>query len=116
LNYPLHQVVARRSLAAALAAQRARSCSKPSEVAPLSAYALAQVFEQIGLPAGVFNLVTGAPDRSSAGGARTRVSTWCRSPGRPRPASDLSSRVETVIKRVALELGSLECVHRPGRR
>jgi aldehyde dehydrogenase (NAD+) len=55
-NYPLHQVVAK--VAAALAA----GCSvvlKPSEVAPLSAFALAEVFEQVGLPAGVFNLVTG---------------------------------------------------------
>jgi aldehyde dehydrogenase (NAD+) len=55
-NYPLHQVVAK--VAAALAA----GCTvvlKPSEVAPLSAFALAEVFEQVGLPAGVFNLVTG---------------------------------------------------------
>ena len=55
-NYPLHQVVAK--VAAALAA----GCTvvlKPSEVAPLSSYALAEIFETIGLPAGVFNLVTG---------------------------------------------------------
>jgi acyl-CoA reductase-like NAD-dependent aldehyde dehydrogenase len=55
-NYPLHQVVAK--VAAALAA----GCTvvlKPSEVAPLSSYALAEVFEQVGLPAGVFNVVTG---------------------------------------------------------
>ena len=55
-NYPLHQVVAK--VAAALAA----GCTvvlKPSEVAPLSAFALAEVFAEIGLPAGVFNLVTG---------------------------------------------------------
>ena len=55
-NYPLHQVVAK--VAAALAA----GCTvvlKPSEVAPLSTYALAEVFEQVGLPAGVFNFVTG---------------------------------------------------------
>jgi aldehyde dehydrogenase (NAD+) len=55
-NYPLHQVVAK--VAAALAA----GCTvvlKPSEVAPLSAYALTEVFSSVGLPAGVFNLVTG---------------------------------------------------------
>jgi len=55
-NYPLHQVVAK--VAAALAA----GCTvvlKPSEVAPLSAFALAEVFAAVGLPAGVFNLVTG---------------------------------------------------------
>ena len=32
---------------------------KPSEVAPLNAFVLADIFEEVGLPAGVFNLVTG---------------------------------------------------------
>src|SRR5450631_1224383 len=55
-NYPLHQVVAK--VAAALAA----GCTvvlKPSEVAPLAAYELADIFHESGLPAGVFNLVSG---------------------------------------------------------
>jgi aldehyde dehydrogenase (NAD+) len=55
-NFPLHQVAAK--LAPALAA----GCTvvlKPSEVAPLSAYILAEVIEASALPPGVFNLVTG---------------------------------------------------------
>ena len=55
-NYPLHQIVAK--VAAALAA----GCTvvlKPSEVAPLAAYELADIFHETGLPAGVFNLVSG---------------------------------------------------------
>jgi aldehyde dehydrogenase (NAD+) len=55
-NYPLHQIVAK--VAAALAA----GCTvvlKPSEVAPLAAYELAGIFHETGLPAGVFNLVSG---------------------------------------------------------
>jgi acyl-CoA reductase-like NAD-dependent aldehyde dehydrogenase len=55
-NYPLHQVVAK--VAPALAA----GCTvvlKPSEVAPLSAYLLAELLDEIGLPPGVFNLVSG---------------------------------------------------------
>lgn len=55
-NYPLHQVTAK--VAAALAA----GCTvvlKPSEVAPLSAFLLAEVLHDAGLPAGVFNLVVG---------------------------------------------------------
>ncbi len=32
---------------------------KPSEVAPLNAFILAEVIEEAGAPAGVFNLVTG---------------------------------------------------------
>src|SRR5690606_8672902 len=55
-NYPLHQIVAK--VAAALAA----GCTvvlKPSEVAPLNAFVLAEIIDDIGLPDGVFNLVTG---------------------------------------------------------
>ena len=55
-NYPLHQIAAK--VAPALAA----GCTvvlKPSEVAPLNAFVLAEVFEEVGLPAGVFNVVTG---------------------------------------------------------
>ena len=32
---------------------------KPSEVAPLNAFILAEIIDEVGLPAGVFNLVTG---------------------------------------------------------
>src|SRR5215213_5995393 len=55
-NYPLNQIAAK--VAPALAA----GCTvvlKPSEVTPLNAFLLAEVVEAAGLPAGVFNLVTG---------------------------------------------------------
>ena len=55
-NYPLHQIAAK--VAPALAA----GCTvvvKPSEVAPLNAFLLADILDELGLPAGVFNLVTG---------------------------------------------------------
>ena len=55
-NYPLHQIICK--LGGALAA----GCTfvlKPSEVAPLNAFILAEIVHEIGLPAGVFNLVTG---------------------------------------------------------
>src|SRR4030095_1406068 len=55
-NFPLHQITAK--VAPALAA----GCTvvlKPSEVAPLTAFILAEVVDEVGLPAGVFNLVTG---------------------------------------------------------
>ena len=55
-NYPLHQIAAK--VAPALAA----GCTvvlKPSEVAPLNAFVLAEIIHAAGLPAGVFNLVTG---------------------------------------------------------
>jgi acyl-CoA reductase-like NAD-dependent aldehyde dehydrogenase len=55
-NYPLHQVVCK--IAPALAA----GCTvvlKPAELAPLSAFALAEAAREIGLPAGVLNVVSG---------------------------------------------------------
>src|SRR6185312_3015535 len=55
-NYPLHQIAAK--VAPAIAA----GCTvvlKPSEVAPLNAFMLADIFDEIGLPGGVFNLVSG---------------------------------------------------------
>ena len=55
-NYPLHQIAAK--VAPALAA----GCTivlKPSEMAPLNAFVLAEVVHEVGLPPGVFNLVSG---------------------------------------------------------
>src|SRR5947208_508106 len=55
-NYPLHQIAAK--VAPALAA----GCTvvlKPSEVAPLNAFVLAEIVDEVGLPPGVFNLVSG---------------------------------------------------------
>src|SRR4051794_16624790 len=55
-NYPLHQIAAK--VAPALAA----GCTvvlKPSEITPLCAVAFAEICAAVGLPAGVFNLVTG---------------------------------------------------------
>jgi aldehyde dehydrogenase (NAD+) len=56
-NYPLHQVVVK--VAPALAA----GCTivlKPAELAPLSALMLAEAAHEIGLPAGVLNVVCGS--------------------------------------------------------
>jgi acyl-CoA reductase-like NAD-dependent aldehyde dehydrogenase len=55
-NYPLHQIICK--LGGALAA----GCTfvlKPSEVAPLNAFILAEIIHEVGLPAGVFNMVSG---------------------------------------------------------
>src|SRR5215217_2882412 len=55
-NYPLHQISAK--VAYAMAA----GCTvvlKPSEIAPVDAFILAEIVHDIGLPAGVFNLVSG---------------------------------------------------------
>ena len=56
-NYPLHQIVCK--IAPALAA----GCTvvlKPAEMAPLSAFFLAEAAHEIALPQGVFNVVSGS--------------------------------------------------------
>jgi aldehyde dehydrogenase (NAD+) len=56
-NYPLHQIVCK--VAPALAA----GCTvvlKPAEMAPVSAFMLAEAAHEIGLPAGVLNIVSGS--------------------------------------------------------
>tara|TARA_B100001123_G_scaffold253153_2_gene282496 strand:+ start:2862 stop:4289 length:1428 start_codon:yes stop_codon:yes gene_type:complete len=55
-NYPLHQIMAKVAPAMAV------GCTvvlKPSEVAPLNAFVLAEIIDELGFPAGVFNLVSG---------------------------------------------------------
>ena len=55
-NYPLHQIIGK--VAPAIAA----GCTmvvKPSKEAPLNSFILADIIHEIGLPAGVFNLVSG---------------------------------------------------------
>jgi aldehyde dehydrogenase (NAD+) len=101
-NYPLHQVVAK--LAPALAA----GCTfvlKPSEVAPLSAFLLAEMIDELGLPAGVFNLVTGTgPVVGEALAAHPDVDMVSFT-GSTRAGKRVSQLAAGTVKRVALELG-----------
>ncbi|MFB9472567.1 aldehyde dehydrogenase family protein [Nonomuraea salmonea] len=101
-NYPLHQVVCK--VAPALAA----GCTvvlKPSEVAPLAAYALAEIFDEVGLPPGVFNLVSGrGPVVGEAMAAHPGVDmvSFTGSTAAGRRVAALAAE---TVKRVALELG-----------
>jgi aldehyde dehydrogenase (NAD+) len=101
-NYPLHQVVAK--VAPALAA----GCTvvlKPSEVAPLSAYLLAELIAEAALPPGVFNLVTGTgPVVGEAIAAHPDVDMVSFT-GSTRAGRRVSEVAAGTIKRVALELG-----------
>jgi acyl-CoA reductase-like NAD-dependent aldehyde dehydrogenase len=101
-NYPLHQIAAK--VAPALAA----GCTvvlKPSEVAPLNAFILAEIIDEVGLPHGVFNLVTGTgPVVGEAIAAHPGVDmvSFTGSTRAGRRVSELASQ---TVKRVALELG-----------
>ncbi|MBW3667929.1 MAG: aldehyde dehydrogenase family protein [Actinobacteria bacterium] len=101
-NYPLHQIAAK--VAPALAA----GCTvvlKPSEVAPLNAFILAEIIDEVGLPAGVFNLVTGVgPVVGEAIAAHPAVDMVSFT-GSTRAGKRVSQVAADNVKRVALELG-----------
>jgi acyl-CoA reductase-like NAD-dependent aldehyde dehydrogenase len=101
-NYPLYQVVLK--VAPALAA----GCTvvlKPSEVAPLNAFALADIIHEVGLPAGVFNLVTGVgPVVGEAIAAHPKVDMVSFT-GSTRAGKRVMELAADTIKRVSLELG-----------
>jgi aldehyde dehydrogenase (NAD+) len=101
-NYPLHQITAK--CAPALAA----GCTvvlKPSEVVPLNAFVLAEVIDEVGLPAGVFNLVTGiGPEVGEAIAAHPGVDMVSFT-GSTRAGKRVSELASATVKPVALELG-----------
>ncbi len=101
-NYPLHQIVAK--VAAALAA----GCTvvlKPSEVAPLAAYELADIFHETGLPAGVFNLVSGTGPVTGAAIAAHQGLDAVSFTGSAAAGRQVAAAAAATIKRVTLELG-----------
>src|ERR1700677_2732119 len=101
-NYPLYQVVLK--VAPALAA----GCTvvlKPSEVAPINAFILADVIDEVGLPPGVFNLVSGVgPVVGEAIAAHPKVDMVSFT-GSPRAGRRVMELAAEGVKRVSLELG-----------
>ena len=101
-NYPLYQIVIKVS--AALAA----GCPivlKPSETAPLAAYELADIFAETGLPAGVFNLVSGTgPVTGEAIAAHPGIDLVSFT-GSLRAGRRVAEVAAATVKRVTLELG-----------
>jgi acyl-CoA reductase-like NAD-dependent aldehyde dehydrogenase len=101
-NYPLHQVAAKVAPAMAV------GCTvvlKPSEVAPLSAFALADIIEDVGLPPGVFNLVSGTGPVVGEAIAADPDVDMISFTGSTRAGRRVSELAAQTVKRVALELG-----------
>ena len=101
-NWPLYQITAK--VGAALAA----GCTivlKPSELSPLSALLFAEVVQDAGIPAGVFNLVNGdGPGVGAALSAHPEVDMISLT-GSTRAGVLVSQAAAPTVKRVALELG-----------
>ena len=101
-NYPLHQIAAK--VAPALAV----GCTvvlKPSEVAPLNAFILAEIIEEAGAPAGVFNLVTGTGPVVGEAIASHPDVDMVSFTGSTRAGRRVSELAAQNVKPVALELG-----------
>jgi succinate-semialdehyde dehydrogenase / glutarate-semialdehyde dehydrogenase len=101
-NFPLAMIT--RKAAPALAA----GCTmvlKPSEETPLSAFALAVLAEQAGIPAGVFNIVSG--DALAIGKVLTDsdIVRKLSFTGSTRTGKLLARQCSDTIKKLSLELG-----------
>jgi acyl-CoA reductase-like NAD-dependent aldehyde dehydrogenase len=101
-NYPLHQIA--NKVAAALAA----GCTvvlKPSEVAPINAFIFAEIVDEVGLPKGVFNMVTGlGPVVGEAIVAHPKTDMVSFT-GSTRAGKRVMQIAAEMVKRVSLELG-----------
>ena len=101
-NYPLHQIAAKVAFA------MAAGCTvvlKPSEVAPIDAFLLAEIVHEVGLPAGVFNLVSGlGPEVGEAIASHPDVDMVSFT-GSTRAGKRVAQLGAESVKRVALELG-----------
>ncbi len=101
-NYPLHQVVAK--VAPALAA----GCTvvlKPAEDTPLVAQLFAECVDAAGIPAGVFNLVTGLGPVAGQALAEHEGVDLVSFTGSTAVGRKIGAAAGAAVKRVALELG-----------
>lgn len=101
-NYPLHQIAAK--VAAALGA----GCTvvlKPSEVAPLNAFVLMEILNEVELPPGVVNLVSGVGPVVGEAIASHPDVDMISFTGSTRAGKRVMALGSETIKRVALELG-----------
>lgn len=101
-NWPILQVAMK--VGAAIAA----GCTmvlKPSELSPLSALLLAEMIDEIGLPAGVFNLVNGDGPGVGSRLSHHELIDMVSFTGSTRAGRMIGAAGAQSIKRVALELG-----------
>ncbi len=101
-NYPLHQIVAKVAFA------MAAGCTivlKPSEIAPIDAFILAEIIDEVGLPAGVFNLVTGTGPVVGEAIAANKEVDMISFTGSTRAGRRVTQVAAETVKKVHLELG-----------
>ena len=104
-NFPLAMIT--RKVAPALAAG-CRAIVKPAEQTPLTALALAELASRAGIPAGVFNVLTGSATSAIAIGGALTASPVVRKlsfTGSTEVGRLLMAQCAPTIKKLSLELG-----------
>jgi aldehyde dehydrogenase (NAD+) len=101
-NWPLNQICAK--VAPALAAGCAMVL-KPSELAPLNALLVAEILDEAGVPAGVFNLVNGDGPTVGAALSRHPGVDMVSFTGSTRAGIEVARNAAPTVKRVTQELG-----------
>ncbi|QLB12580.1 betaine aldehyde dehydrogenase [Bisgaardia hudsonensis] len=101
-NYPIQ--IAMWKAAPALAAGNAM-IFKPSEVTPLSALKLAEIFTEAGLPDGVFNVVQGNHEVGSALTNHPEIAKISFTGSVPTGKKVMSAAASSSLKDVTMELG-----------
>jgi aldehyde dehydrogenase (NAD+) len=101
-NWPMNQIACKVGPALAAACTMVL---KPSEIAPISALLFAEVLDEAGLPAGVFNLVNGdGPTVGEAMSAHPGIDMISFT-GSTRAGIAVAKAAADSVKRVAQELG-----------
>jgi acyl-CoA reductase-like NAD-dependent aldehyde dehydrogenase len=101
-NYPLHQLVGK--VGGALAAG-ATVVAKPASEAPLAAFALADAVAAAGLPAGVFNVISGSGGVVGEALAGHRDVDLVSFTGSTETGSHIAALAARNVTRTSLELG-----------
>jgi acyl-CoA reductase-like NAD-dependent aldehyde dehydrogenase len=101
-NYPLYQLAAK--VGPALAAG-CTSVVKPSSVAPLAAFVVADVAQEIGLPPGVLNVVTGRGAQAGEVLVQHPEVDLISLTGSTEAGARVAGLAATGVKRTTLELG-----------
>jgi acyl-CoA reductase-like NAD-dependent aldehyde dehydrogenase len=78
---------------------------KPSELSPLSIQVLCEIFQEAGLPDGVYNTVLGFGKEAGVPLVEHRDVTGVSFTGSPATARDIATRVAPDLKRTSFELG-----------
>jgi aldehyde dehydrogenase (NAD+) len=101
-NWPINQIAAK--VVPALAAGCAMVL-KPSEEAPFSAHLWAEILDEAGVPAGVFNLVDGTGAEAGAALSGHPEVDMVSFTGSTRAGVEVARAAAPTVKRVAQELG-----------